>query len=520
MEVSKTKITRWKICLLHLLVLVNFLYNEVEAQNCIPRKYSFDSTVCVCNSTYCDVTPKVRAPLPGNFILYTSSRDGLRFEKSLGTFKSKITATRATLRVNRNQTYQEFIGFGAAFTDSSGYNILSLSPAAQDLLLKSYFSSDGNEYTMGRVPIGGTDFSLRGYTYQDNDTDANLKSFNLTMEDYKYKIPLIKQAETITNRSLKLIASCWSPPAWMKTNRQLTGFGTLKEEYYRAYANYHVKFFDEYIKQDLKFWCVTTGNEPSSGISPINKINALGWTPVGQTKWIGQHFGPMMRSSYPNTCIMAIDDQRFSFPWWVTWIMKDKTASQYINGTGVHWYWDFVVSPTVLTTTHNLYPNLFILSTESSYGDKPWELDKVALGAWNRGEEYAQDMIISFNNWVTGWIDWNFALNEKGGPNWVNNFVDAAIIVNKTADEFYKQPMFYALGHFSKFILPGSVRINTSSSLLNPIEAVSVKRPDDSIAVILLNRRSFDVQLTFIDNDRGSALINVPKRSIISMIYR
>lgn len=149
-------------------------------------------------------------------------------------------------------------------------------------------------------------------------------------------------------------------------------------------------------------------------------------------------------------------------------------------------------------------------------GDKPWDFYKVALGSWSRAEEYAQDIISvsiyflkylrlfiflrvdillnahqSMNNWVAGWIDWNLALDEQGGPNWVNNFVDAAIIVNKTADEFYKQPMFYALGHFSKFIPPGSVRMDGSSSRLNVIQTLSVKRPDNSFAVIFLNKYEF-----------------------------
>lgn len=94
----------------------------------------------------------------------------------------------------------------------------------------------------------------------------------------------------------------------------------------------------------------------------------------------------------------------------------------------------------------------------------------------------------SINNWVTGWIDWNLALNEEGGPNWINNYVDSPIIVNNTADEFYKQPMFYALGHFSKFISPGSLRIESSVSPANVVETLFLRRPDKSLIIIILNR--------------------------------
>lgn len=90
------------------------------------------------------------------------------------------------------------------------------------------------------------------------------------------------------------------------------------------------------------------------------------------------------------------------------------------------------------------------------------------------------------NHWVQGWVEWNLALDKTGGPTWASNFIDSPIIVNKTADEFYKQPMFYAIGHFSKFISRGSVRIKLTQSSV--IKSVGFKRPDGAIAIVLYNR--------------------------------
>lgn len=90
------------------------------------------------------------------------------------------------------------------------------------------------------------------------------------------------------------------------------------------------------------------------------------------------------------------------------------------------------------------------------------------------------------NNWVTGWMDWNLALNTQGGPTWVGNYVDSPIIVNQTADEFYKQPTFYAMGHFAKFIRPNSVKIFQSLSS-SPLKVTAFKRPDDGIVVQIFN---------------------------------
>lgn len=97
---------------------------------------------------------------------------------------------------------------------------------------------------------------------------------------------------------------------------------------------------------------------------------------------------------------------------------------------------------------------------------------------------YLQDL----NHWVTGWVDWNLVLDEQGGPNWANNFVDAPIIVNNTVDEFYKQPMFYAMGHFSKYIPEGSIRIGLTMPNSTALYATAFLRPDGKRAVILLNQ--------------------------------
>ena len=126
---------------------------------------------------------------------------------------------------------------------------------------------------------------------------------------------------------------------------------------------------------------------------------------------------------------------------------------------------------------HNQYPDKFIMFTEACTGANPWDLQKVLLGSWERGQEYVNDVITNLNHWATGWVDWNLgqslrqqlsvdnidispsALDMNGGPNWAYNYVDSPIIVNKETDEFYKNPMYYGLAHFSKFLPQDSVRI-------------------------------------------------------------
>ena len=99
-----------------------------------------------------------------------------------------------------------------------------------------------------------------------------------------------------------------------------------------------------------------------------------------------------------------------------------------------------------------------------------------------------ESILEDLNHWMTGWIDWNIALDLEGGPNWAKNFVDAPIIVNATANEFYKQPMFYAIGHFSKFLPESSVRVELRAHWKRGIESIAFKTPEDNIVIILYNR--------------------------------
>ena len=109
------------------------------------------------------------------------------------------------------------------------------------------------------------------------------------------------------------------------------------------------------------------------------------------------------------------------------------------------------------------------------------------LGDWNRGERYINNIIEDLNHWVVGWTDWNLVLDRQGGPNWAGNFVDAPIIVDPSKGEFYKQPMYFAMAHISRFITPGSVRIQLSHSDTS-VQAVAVSRPDSTVAVVFLNK--------------------------------
>ncbi|XP_031327292.1 lysosomal acid glucosylceramidase-like isoform X2 [Photinus pyralis] len=501
-------------------IILAFLhFCDVLANQCAPRSYGYSSVVCVCNASYCDNFPPNTKPQDSSYFVYTTTEGGLRLLRQSYHFHAyERNSTDTIITIDSSKRHQTIIGWGGAFTDSTGININSLSEPAAATLLRAYYSDNGLQYNMGRVPIGGTDFSTHGYSYNDGEEDPKLLRFNLTAEDFSYKIPLIKQAQALVKGELKLLASAWTAPKWMKRNGMYTGPDFLKDEMYQAWANYFVKFLRAYATEKINFWGLTTGNEPSTGLIP-SKINSVGWLPGSMGTFIAENLGPTIRKSeFASIKLLTIDDQLFMFPKMIEMIFKNEKAKDYIDGFGLHYYWNWLPR-TWLKETHDQYPEKFILATESCEGvgiDQP----HVKLGDWKRAENYASDIIKDLNNWVTGWIDWNMALDLTGGPTYIDNNVDAPIIVNSTAGEFYKQPMYYALAHFSKFLPEGSQRISFTQTT-NDILVTSFIRPDGAVVVTILNPNLHDapIRIRPVDNKHAEVRANIPTKSIVTIVY-
>ncbi|KAL8563547.1 hypothetical protein ACOMHN_060863 [Nucella lapillus] len=418
----------------------------------------------------------------------------------------------------RTKTKQSIIGFGGAFTDSAGINIASLPKGAQDRLLRSYFASEGIEYTIGRVPMASCDFSTHQYSYDDVDGDFALKNFSLAPEDLKFKIPFIQQAASMSQRGIQLFGSPWSAPAWMKTNQNMTGNGTLVGQpggpYYKTWANYFVRFLQEYQKHNVSFWGLTAQNEPTDGYIYKHFFQAMGFTAEQQRDFIKLDLGPALHSNgFQGVKLMILDDNRLLLPYWAEKVLSDPEAAQYVSGIGIHWYIDEFSPVVALDYTHEEYPDTFILATEAT-------VKVVKVGLWDHAQSYASDILDDLNHWVTGWTDWNIALSTIGGPNWVHNLDNSPILVNATSGEFYKQPMFYALGHFSKFLPPGSVYIQMAAQSPSPyVKAAAFLRPDAGVAVVLLNIDENPVTLSLKD---GSTYINIkmPAFSLKTVLWK
>ncbi|KAJ8711399.1 hypothetical protein PYW07_008641 [Mythimna separata] len=489
---------RWKTIIL--IFTIWFTLADCSDLPCRARSIKGNATVCVCSPEYCDTITR-EAPSSGKYFSYVTSEDGLRLHKSTGNLRNyvKDSSSLTTFELNVTTKYQTIEGFGGGVSDSAGINWKSISdPRLRQHLIDSYCSDSGLQYNMLRVPIGGTDYSTHGYAYNElPEDDAALSNFTLSYEDYEYKIPMVKACMEAASAPIHILSATWSPPIWMKTNNEYSGHSRIRKQYLQTYADYHYKFLEKYAEEGIPVWGITTTNEPlHSSVNYIPaKINNVGWTLDDLSEYIVHNLGPTLRhanSSFKDVKIITGDDLRFTITlYWNTLVAVYPETLKYLDGVAVHYYMSAYVPPTILSQAMRGYPDKFVLATEICAGALPTDTISVDYGSWDRAELYVNDIIENLSNNVIGWFDWNLCLDTNGGPSYINARVDSPIIVNvrPETEEFYKQPMYYAIGHFSKFVPRGSRRIGVTFTTSDAkMDSVGFLTPYNTVVLVIWNK--------------------------------
>jgi glucosylceramidase len=403
------------------------------------------------------------------------------------------------------EKFQEITGFGGSFTEASAFLLNQLSKENRELILKAYFGETGSRYSLTRTHMNSSDFSLGNYSYAPVAGDKDLEHFSIE-EDMDDIIPMIKEAMAISKDGFKIISSPWTAPPWMKDNNDWRG-GKLLPEYYDTWALFFSKYLEAYKAEGIDIWGFTVENEP---LGNDNNWESMHFTPHEQNEFVKNHLGPRLRDDGHKVKILGFDQNRDeAMNQWVDAMFDDQEASQYFDGTAVHWYAStFEFFPDALQYAYNKAPGKNLINTEACvdaevprWQDDKWYWAKEATDwGWDWAPEehkhlhpkyvpvfrYARDIIGCLNNWVDGWVDWNMVLDRQGGPNWAQNWCVAPVIVDPEKDEVYFTPLYYTLAHFSRFIRPGAVRIGFT----NPDEELQVtaaQNPDGSIAVVIFN---------------------------------
>jgi glucosylceramidase len=433
--------------------------------------------------------------------------DTLTFQQSAPTTEAEIY-----IFVDPRRTFQTMIGIGGALTDAAAETFAKIPTDRQAQLLDAYYSPErGIGYTLARTNINSCDFSSASYTYV-TEGDTNLSSFTIA-PDLKYKIPLIKRALSASGNRLKLFASPWSPPAYMKDNNDMLHGGHLRPEYRRAWALYYTKFIKSYRQAGVPVWGITIQNEPMAKQTWESCI----YQAEEERDFLRDHLGPVMvKEGLKDVNIIVWDHNRDLIVQRALAIFSDSAAARYAWGVGFHWYEDWSGGTQMyenVALVSRLYPNKHLLFTEGT----PANFDSTAYGRWSLGEAYGRSMIHDFNSGAEGWTDWNILLDEKGGPNHVGNYCFAPIHADTRTGQLIYTNSYYYIGQFSKFIRPGAKRIAVAPSR-SMLLATGFQNPDGSVAVVVMNptARAGEYHLSV-----GTAAVTVrsPAHSIQTVVF-
>ena len=419
------------------------------------------------------------------FQIFTTAKDtNLRLTKTkAGVFGKKVQTleTELAVFVNPKKTFQEFLGIGGAITDASSEVFATLNKEQQEEFLQAYFGKNGINYTIIRTSIHSSDFGLGSHTYVE-EGDAALKTFSIE-KDKEKRIPFIKRAIELIEDDLVFYASPWSPPAFMKTNKNMLRGGKLLPEFRQAWANYYAKFIKAYEDEGIPVWGLTIQNEPMA----VQRWESCIYTAEEERDFLKNYLGPTLeKEGLGDKKIVVWDHNRDLISERANTIFEDPEASKYAWGIGFHWYETWTGGLPKYDNLKNIkesFPSKNMLFTEGCQEG----FDTERMHYWPNAERYGNSMINDFNSGVVGWTDWNILLDERGGPNHVQNFCFAPIHANTKTSELTYTPTYFYIGHFSKFINPGAKRVSTTTSRTS-LESTSFLNSDGSLVTVVMNK--------------------------------
>jgi glucosylceramidase len=407
--------------------------------------------------------------------LTTADRSALLAEqKDTLQFSSPANAFPA-IDVNDMQQFQSMDGFGFALTGGSAQLLMRMEPGARADLLKELFAPAGTGVSYLRVTIGASDMNERVYSYDDlakGETDVDLARFSLG-PDRAEVVPVLKQILAI-NPAIKILASPWSAPAWMKTNDLVKG-GHLKPAYYGVYAAYFVKYIQQMKAEGIPIAAVTIQNEP---LNPKNTPSMVMFAAEEDT-FIARHLGPAFQSAGITARILLYDHNPDVLSYALS-ILEDPAASKYVDGTAFHLYGG---TASAMTDVHTAYPNKNLYMTEQSVSSPPDEPLPIA--------GVVSDVLIgATRNWSRNVLLWNLAADPSNGPHTNDGGCtgcQGAITLN--GSHATRNVAYYAVAHFSRFVPPGSVRVGSTEQ--EQLASVAFLTADGKIVLVLSNTANF-----------------------------
>lgn len=399
------------------------------------------------------------------------------FEKQ-ENFLVKETENQTVITIDTSKTYQEMDGFGYTLTGGSAKHITNMSAPAREKLLQELYGTGEGDIGVSyiRISIGASDLDEKLFSYNDlpeGETDENMEKFDLGY-DKQYLIPVLQQILKI-NPDIKILGSPWSPPVWMKDNGDTRG-GSLKPEFYPTYAKYFVKYIQEMKANGITIDAVTVQNEP---LHPGNNPSLL-MPAEAQKEFVRDHLGPEFEKNNIKTKIIVYDHNADRPDYPIT-ILDDPEAAKYVDGSAFHLYGGTIDA---VSKVHDAHPNKNLYFTEQWVGapgdfakELTWHTENLIIGAPR--------------NWCKTVLEWNLAADENQLPHTDRGGCDRCLgAVTITGDEVTREPAYYIIAHASKFVRPGSVRVD--SNMADGLPNVAYQTPNGNVVAIVQNTSKED----------------------------
>ncbi|MBJ6143198.1 glycoside hydrolase family 30 beta sandwich domain-containing protein [Hymenobacter sp. BT559] len=432
-------------------------------------------------------TPTPVAPSQVAVWLTTPDKAALFYNQPTGLSFGAAANSNPTIAVDTTQTFQTMDGFGYTLTGGSAYVLSQMTAANRAALLKELFATDENNIGVSylRVSIGASDLNASPYTYDDSASpDPTLASFSLA-PDQAYLIPVLKEIVAI-NPSIKVLGSPWTAPVWMKQNANPSNpfvSGSLRPEYYDAYARYFVKYLQGMQALGITLDAVTLQNEP---LNPYNNPSMV-MTGAEQASFIKNNVGPAFKAAGLSTKIIAYDHNPdadgLAF---VRTVLSDAGASAFLDGSAFHLY---AGQMSALSQVHDAYPTKNVYFTEqwtqapgNFASDLTWHANNLVVAAPR--------------NWSRNVLEWNLANDATYGPHTPGGCTECLGALTISGNTVTRNSAYYTIGHAAKFVRPGSVRVatNTPDGLPN----VAYKTPAGKRVLMVVNTgstlRNFNIQ--------------------------
>jgi glucosylceramidase len=374
--------------------------------------------------------------------------------------------------VDSTQTFQTIDGFGFTLTGGSAYVINQMDAISKAALLKELFGSDSLSIGISylRLSIGSSDLNASVFSYDDmpsGQTDTGLTHFSLAA-DTSDLIPLLKQIVAI-NQSIKIIATPWSAPPWMKDNNNSVA-GSLLPAYFNVYAQYFVKYIQQMKLNGITIDAITPQNEP---LNPNNNPSMV-MQATDEASFVKNYLGPAFQSA-GITAKIIVYDHNCDRPDYPETVLSDVAANAFVNGSAFHLYAGDI---SALSQVHNLYPNKqlyfteqYTASTGNFAGDLQWHVQNVIIG--------------SIRNWSRNALEWNLANDASYGPHTPGGCTTCKGGLTISGSSITRNVGYYIVAHASKFVPAGSVRI--SSTVTNVLQTAAFQTPDGKKVLIVEN---------------------------------